>query len=73
MIERIKKKITMNLWLDLQFEIKKLSDGAIYRSEYQTLINDLLDEAIKNKMLVLKVLQKKEDSNRNKQPTKGKM
>lgn len=57
---RVKKKITMNLWLDLQFELKKLSAGTIYESEYQVLLNDVLDEALKNKMLILKVLNKKE-------------
>lgn len=60
---RIKKKITMSLWLDLQYEIKKLSKGAIYDSEYQTLINDILEAALKNKMLMLKVMEKKEAQN----------
>lgn len=67
---RIKKKITMNLWLDLQFELKKLSAGTIYESEYQVLLNDVLDEALKNKMLILKVFNKKEAEQKQKEKTK---
>lgn len=61
-VKRKRRKVTINLWDDNIDEAHSMSHGNIYKSEYQVFIADVLDEALKNKMLILKVLQKKEAS-----------
>lgn len=59
MTKRILVKTSIRIYSDLMDKITDMSHGELYKSHYQVLTNDILDEAVKDKQLMLRVMKKR--------------